>query len=1172
MKNKTIEKPKTDNKKPEPKKTDRKDPSGIIDILEEDIKGGLKDEKYADDRIILKLLKKGFESLSVEELAVTAISPTFEQNYSIRTGEEWSNKYKAKALERLNFAKFNIQWNTRENTKAPFALIFDLVEKGDTQRVTEYLRKHAQFQDELLHAVDSSKRSPLHIASKCGHVALVSILIQKGYSAHLRDKFLRTPLHIACQSSQARVAQTLLESGSDIYARDSIGRTSLHYASCGISLELVSLLLQNEPELVHCKDIYGRTSLHYAVWNPDPLEIGKKLLDSKAEVDALDEEGMTPLHFAADGGKGKIIPLLLKYGANPSLRDGRTQRTAYQLALTEHIREILIVYSSKGHLQSEEDKGVLSKGLEGEKVNVDLFKQEEKKERQQSKPRKEQKTKLMRIEEGEEKQYEDFMIKGHAERLVDLLKSIQDYGVKSLQHLNKPSLYSGSWMENIKNIENLNEYLNSLSSTEAVLRIYNILFPYHGPFPQGKGEESDMANFFNPELNLSLTNMNNTSTKNIRQQIQKDPVIQEELEHQNKMIEEQKNEIKTLQENLKELTTKFSQNDLSENIKTYFDKYQAENNELKENSSKLTENIKQLKQDIEKYRNTIDEGQKKENQNNSVIEDLTKEIKVLRTEIFKTSDTEKIITNSTRNNNSIKTRLEEKYEFTLNEEKSIYLFLKLIEENSAGLPQLLTNLDKDNDLHIFKNEMINLMEDLKLPLADRPVILKLAGYTDLKMKLPIKQIIDNIYKREEKKNKKLNEILFKLAYIMHNKWISAEQLYDFLKINENRTLTFTELNQAFASLEIVLPEIDQLYRYIANEYNLLKLDDFIEKLGIRKKVVDEIGNLDNKIKFANKVNERVDVSSNRDYFDIKKETLENFNPKLKEVNLEREKTTNISRMSSIKSNKTNPQEKKVVSQPKNVLLNKIINGELKIQVKSAMSLLIPKTLPKPYTYCLTLSLDGANDNKGYDSKEVLSDDNFVTFNWAARIPLIKKDFTEVGMFFKITLNVRGGNVPYVKLGECLIDWKDTLNPNNLDKFVIDNKFQINALNRKSVGDLIVQAKFIPIGYETSFYDKEGRLTKIPNTFKGYVKSDNNNIEPDDMSRGYISRQHSVISNKNNNDNNDDDEVLSNNNVEEEIVSNEEEMITRENQVIGVNRVSEEMPPDEITKLVNFEVY
>jgi ankyrin repeat protein len=76
------------------------------------------------------------------------------------------------------------------------------------------------------------------------------------------------------------------------------------------------------------------------------LEIAKRLIELGSEFDCLDEDGFTPFHYVADAGRGRIIPMLLKSGANPGLRDGITERTAYQLAITYHIREIIIVYSS----------------------------------------------------------------------------------------------------------------------------------------------------------------------------------------------------------------------------------------------------------------------------------------------------------------------------------------------------------------------------------------------------------------------------------------------------------------------------------------------------------------------------------------------------------------------------------------------------------------------------------------------------------------------------------------------------------------------------------------------------------------------------------------------------------------------------------------------------------
>jgi ankyrin repeat protein len=183
----------------------------------------MKDEKYGEDHIISKLQKKGFECLSLEEMAVTLISPTFEAEYNLKTGGDWNSNFKSKAVERLNRAKFDINWmNKKANTA--FALFFDLVAKGDTQRCLEFIRKNAQYSEEIINSVDQNQKNPLHIAAKNGHYSLVSTLIGKGFSVFVRDKFLRTPLHLASQFGHATVVDILIKSKSDIYAKDSCGR------------------------------------------------------------------------------------------------------------------------------------------------------------------------------------------------------------------------------------------------------------------------------------------------------------------------------------------------------------------------------------------------------------------------------------------------------------------------------------------------------------------------------------------------------------------------------------------------------------------------------------------------------------------------------------------------------------------------------------------------------------------------------------------------------------------------------------------------------------------------------------------------------------------------------------------------------------------------------------
>ena len=49
--------------------------------------------------------------------------------------------------------------------------------------------------NEIINTVDINKKSLLHTTAKAGHTNLITVLLQRGFSVHFRDKFLRTPLH-----------------------------------------------------------------------------------------------------------------------------------------------------------------------------------------------------------------------------------------------------------------------------------------------------------------------------------------------------------------------------------------------------------------------------------------------------------------------------------------------------------------------------------------------------------------------------------------------------------------------------------------------------------------------------------------------------------------------------------------------------------------------------------------------------------------------------------------------------------------------------------------------------------------------------------------------------------------------------------------------------------------
>lgn len=89
--------------------------------------------------------------------------------------------------------------------------------------------------------------------------------------------------------------------------RDRAGRTPLHYAVIDGPRGLKHIAAQTNPELA---EENRRVSNEFKVANTT------KLLADGADVNAVDEEGFTPLLFAAADDSVDVVRLLLEAGAN----------------------------------------------------------------------------------------------------------------------------------------------------------------------------------------------------------------------------------------------------------------------------------------------------------------------------------------------------------------------------------------------------------------------------------------------------------------------------------------------------------------------------------------------------------------------------------------------------------------------------------------------------------------------------------------------------------------------------------------------------------------------------------------------------------------------------------------------------------------------------------------
>lgn len=80
-------------------------------------------------------------------------------------------------------------------------------------------------------------------------------------------------------------------------------------------------------------------------------------------------------------------------------------------------------------------------------------------------------------------------MKVYQERLINLLKDVQAYGLESEASSRNPSLFTGQWMENVQTLEDLMDEIERLTPSEACMKIFNVLHPCKiRQLPRGRAE------------------------------------------------------------------------------------------------------------------------------------------------------------------------------------------------------------------------------------------------------------------------------------------------------------------------------------------------------------------------------------------------------------------------------------------------------------------------------------------------------------------------------------------------------------------------------------------------------------------------------------------------------------------------------------------------------------
>jgi ankyrin repeat protein len=188
---------------------------------------------------------------------------------------------------------------------------------------------------------NKDQMTPLMLAVKRRKTEIAKLLLKSGASPNVVDRS-RTPLlHtiISCQPEKLALLDILIEAGCEVDIRNEGGQTALHrtmlnhlHVKC---LAPIEKLLQAGAH-PNALDKNGMAPLHnIAQWEKkDPAEALKLMKKFGADIDIRDHQGMTSLLRTAQFGSGiGVMQALLDAGADPGVADNRGNTLLHCVAM-----------------------------------------------------------------------------------------------------------------------------------------------------------------------------------------------------------------------------------------------------------------------------------------------------------------------------------------------------------------------------------------------------------------------------------------------------------------------------------------------------------------------------------------------------------------------------------------------------------------------------------------------------------------------------------------------------------------------------------------------------------------------------------------------------------------------------------------------------------------------
>ena len=403
--------------------------------------------------------------------------------------------------------------------------------------------------------------------------------------------------------------------------------------------------------------------------------------------------------------------------------------------------------------------------------------------------------------------------------------------------------------------------LSFCTPSEAVLKVFNVLFPYTKPMPVYKETQVIMDEFFG------------SSFLKTRNEI---PIYVPDETQIGKLNQE----LETMKKKFLELKDSYKENEKKiEKLEEENKNKSAENENLKKNLAEYQEKIKKNVESQEKIKKNA-ETQEKFKKNAEIIEikensDFFAQISELKKQLEKSSEKIKSLSDySNRLEKELKARpllqdLEnalEKQEQTQADNRNLRfkagkIFLKGLEspevlnqappeiyiqdlevlkrleaslsKNPPDIAQRFRDANANQDGMISKSEACDVFTKLNLPPQDTIVLLRILGFRQGKNDVLLEEILNVMESVESKENELKNNLFIKILESFFDKNLTVDMAFDYLDVNHDGVVNFAEFSEGIDNLKINLNREDKhgvFAVFDTNHNGTISLDELKSKL------------------------------------------------------------------------------------------------------------------------------------------------------------------------------------------------------------------------------------------------------------------------------------------------------------------------------------------------------